>query len=512
MRETNQKQRKLQFLQPAEEKKLNKYSTIFQLKKVSLTACLFLFALVAKAQEWHFDDRNKKAYNLVLNLQLDEAFTLLHDPKTAADHYVLSLGEAIELLITEDPAKFREYEDRFQHRLERKIKASSAEFQFLQAEMRLQWTFVYLKFGHEFDAALNLRHAFQIAEECRKKNPKYLPIRKTTGLLEIIFGSIPEKYNWILGLLGMDGSIDEGLEDLNLVRNSTSPFNFEADMLYALINGFIFQKPETGLEELKKMISEHPKNNLLLFLGGSLAIKNSQSEYALGLLDSLDVNNGLPLYYADYLRGEIFLHKGDYLNSISAYRWFINHQPGQNYIKDAYYKIALCYWLNGNKNDAITLFKEAQSKGQEATEADKYAAKSLAEKELPHIRLSKVRYATDGGYYQQAQKILDEITPAELPTKRDQIEFYYRKARLNHKNNQLPAARIFYSQAIDMAGDENWYFAPNACLQMGYIALNENKSDEAESFFKRALSYKKHEYKNSIDSKAKTALAQIRRK
>jgi len=51
-----------------------------------------------------------------------------------------------------------------------------------------------------------------------------------------------------------------------------------------------------------------------LFLGGALAIKNSQSEEGLYLLNSLSTkHSGLPIYYAEYLKGEIYLHKAEYL-------------------------------------------------------------------------------------------------------------------------------------------------------------------------------------------------------
>lgn len=477
-------------------------------------ACLFLFLSYSTwAQNWNFDAKTQSAYDLVLNLQPIEAIQLIPNPKTASENYVVSLAEAVELLITEDSEKFKDYEANFQDRLERKIKSTDVEYQFLLAEMRLQWAFIYLKFGHEFDAALNLRQAYQIADECRKKNPNFLPIRKTTGLLEIIIGSVPEKYNWVLGLMGMEGAIQAGLEDLELIRKSSSSVAFEADLLYSLIQGYVLQKPEVGLAEVKNLLAVKPDNRLLCFLGASLAIKNSQSALAIAMLDTLAANEkGLPLYYADYLRGEIFLHKADYMNAISSYRWFINHYVGQNYIKDAYYKMAICYWLNGNKNDASAVFNEAKSKGKESSEADKHAAKSLSEKELPHVKLSKVRYFTDGGYYSEAQSILNSIVPSEIPTKRDQVEFYYRKARLEHKLDHVQPAKLFYQQTIEMAGEENWYFAPNACLQLGYIALSFNNIEEAKSYFNRALSYNKHEYKNSIDSKAKTALAQIKRR
>jgi TolA-binding protein len=478
--------------------------------------CLFLLLIINQAlhaQDLKFDERTKPAYEAALDLNITQVHSLIPEPKTVQDHYVISLAEALELLITEDAEKFKEYENNFQSRQSKKIKSSTQEYQFLQAEMHLQWAFIYLKFGHELDAAVSLREAYLITEACKKKSPEYLPIKKTSGMLEVIMGSVPEKYNWILGLLGMKGSIQSGLEDLESIRTSDSALAFEANLIYALIHGFVLQHPDLATAEIKQLVAEKPESKLTLFLAGSLLIKNSQSEEALLMLNKLSsLPQDAPLYYTDYQKGEIYLHKADYLNSISSYRSFINHYNGQNYIKDAYYKIGLCYWLNGNINDAYASFKEAKTKGIEATEADKSAARSLSEKELPHIELSKVRYYTDGGFYLEAQKILETLTIKELPTQRDQVEFYYRKARLAHKVNQLTAAKTFYNQTIDMAGDEPWYFAPNACLQLAYMARDTHDEATAKKYFERALSYKKHEYKNSIDSKAKSGLAQIKRK
>lgn len=478
--------------------------------------CLFLsqgLTFYCYGQEWKFTENTAQAYAKVLSLQPEEALQSIPEPQTAQELYIYGLAEAIELLITEDAEKFSVYEDLYENRIEKRARGTDADHLFMQAELRLQWAFVYLKYGHEFDAALNLKQAYEIAESCKLKFPKYLAIKKTSGLLQIIIGSVPEKYNWVLSLLGIQGSIQNGLDELEAVRKSNSALAFEADLLFSLVQGFVFQQPDLAVKELRKLQEKEPDNNLVLFLGATLAIKNSQSEDALDMLNRLsESSQHFPIYYAEYLKGEIYLHKADYLNSITSYRWFINHYTGQNYIKDAYYKIGLCYWLNGNSSDALAIFKEAKTKGREESEADKYAGRSLAETEMPHVKLSKVRYYTDGGYYAEASRLAAAITPEELPTKRDQVEFQYRKARLAHKTNQLTTAKLFYQQTIAANGSENWYFAPNACLQLGYIAWEEKDKASAERYFLQALSYKKHEYKNSIDSKAKTALAQLNRK
>jgi len=446
-----------------------------------------------------------------MDLRTADAYELIPTPKTIQEHYVIGFGHALELLISEDPKQYSDYEDHYDQIMDLKIKPNDPNELFLLAETHLQWAFVYLKFGREFDAASNLRQAYLTAQEIKKKFPYYQAIRKTSGLLEIIIGSVPERYNWVLSLLNMSGNIETGISELEQMRRADHPLALQAGLLYALVQGFVLQQTGPALTNIKQIQKENPGNRLILFLGASLAIKNSASEDALAMLTPLvERSPAFPLYYSDYLRGEVYLHKAEYLNAISAYRAFVNTYKGQNYIKDAYYKIGLCYWLNGNKSDAMALFKQAQDAGKEVTEADRYAARSLSQSEFPHVGLTRARYFTDGGYYAEAQTLLDDLNPAGLPSKRDQVEYYYRKARLAHKREDLAAAKSFYQQTIDLSGMEEWYFAPNSCLQSGYIALQQNNPSAARTFFVRALSYKRHEYKNSIDSKAKSALAQLK--
>lgn len=475
--------------------------------------CLFLFfgVLPVAAQDLVFNATQQRAYELALNLEPAEALQLLGDENSIESLYIASLAETIELLVTEDFSKFAAYEERFLKRLDKNVKSTPRDFQFLQAELRLHWSFVYLKFGHELDAALQLREAYQIAANCRQKFRDYLPIRRTAGILEFIVGSIPEKYSWVLSLLNMSGSVPAGLADLEAVGASQSVLAGEGKLLHALVQGFVLSEPGPALADMRSLLQQQKGNRLILFLTASLAIKNSESALALQMLNTLsDSTSGIPLYYADYLKGEAYLHKGDYLNSILSYRWFINHQTGQNYIKDAYFKIGVCYWLNGNQNDALEIFQEARNKGREATEADKSAGRALTEKNPPNVPLSRIRYYTDGGYYREAEKVFSSLSEKDFTTKKELTEYYYRKARLADKMNR-PEAVSLYMKTIEMTGMETWYFAPNACLQLGYIFKSRSDLRRAVDYFQRALSYKRHEYKNSIDSKARSALAQIGR-
>ena len=496
---------------------MNKFLTIQYLKKAGVTTCLFLYLTICSAQqkEWLGEESLYESYSLALNLRIKEAREQLKEAKTPEQIYVASLTDAIELLMTEDKRKFDQFENSFIQRLEllEEILHPAAESLFTMAELRLYWAFIYLKFGHEFDAAWNFRQAYLTVQECKIKYPAFLPIKKTSGLLEIILGSIPEKYHWLMSLLNMDGSVETGLNELEQVRSQSTSQYVETTLLYYLFHAYILPRTSIAMQGFDELLRTETNNRLVLFLGGSVAIKNSESEKALGYFQKVNENNnGIIVPYASHQLGEVYLHKGAYELSIESYQTFLATYEGRTYVKDAYYKIGICYWLMNNKTEAGKYFEKAKEEGKESAEADKYAARSLAENLYPNIKLLKIRYATDGGYYDEAKNIISSVGDEDLITSKEKIEFTYRKARLFHKSGSLNEARVNYLETIRKQGEENWYFAPNACLQLGYLLVDQRQPKEARKYFEKALSYKKHEYKNSIDSKAKSAFAQLKKK
>jgi tetratricopeptide (TPR) repeat protein len=485
--------------------------------KAGFIACFFLLASEGRSADnlWHFDEELARIHLLVLNLQTDQAYAALAKVRANEYHrmYVQSLCETLDALITEDEKRFEVVESNFRARFKvLEGRPESAETLFLQAELNLQRGFNFLNLGQEFNAVWAIRSAYNFTQECLKKYPAFVPIKKTSGVIEVMIGSVPDKYHWFMSLLGMKGSVVTGQRRLEELRASHSSLSIEANILYFTIKGFINQQFEESANGFMDLLKANPENRLILFLSVNMLVKNSQGEEALGLIRLLDENpHGLAMPYIDYLRGEILLQRGEYTESIEAYQRFLTAYANENFKKDAYFKISLSYYLQGKKELAHANFEKAKVTGRVVVDPDSYADAQLKDNRFPNPKLLKVRFYTDGGYYKEAKEVFQTILPSDLIIPKDQTEYYYRKARLSHKMNELSAARIFYQQTIDMSGQNPWYFAPNSALQLGYLAQANHDNATARKYFQQALTYNKHEYKNSIDSKAKSALEQLKK-
>ncbi len=465
---------------------------------------------------WQFDPLLERIYKLVLNLQTEQAYTELAKLKSTNEFhqmYVESLLETVDVLIQEDEKHFDKINEKFKQRIDKISKLpESAETLFIKAELNLQRGFNLLNLSQELNAVLAIRQAYQTTQECIKKYPSFIPIKKTYGVIQVMVGAVPDKYQWFMSLLGMKGSVKVGQKQLEELRLSKSSLSQEATILLFTIKGFINQQFADAAKGFQECLQKDPDNRLLLFLGINMLMKDSQSEEALKLINVLDGKpHGLPMDYIEYLRAEALLERGDYLPAIQAYQKFLKNFKSQSYRKDSHYKIGLCYFLLGNQESARKYFEIAKKTGKATADPDKYAAAMLEERIFPNPKILKARFYTDGGYYKEAKEMLKSILPTDLPTAKDATEFYYRKGRLAHKTQDLAAAKLFYLQTIDMTGSQPWYFAPNAALQLGYISQTQGDLASAKKYFEKALSYKRYEYKNGIDTKAKSALDQLKK-
>ena len=120
--------------------------------------------------------------------------------------------------------------------------------------------------------------------------------------------------------------------------------------------------------------------------------------------------------------------------------------------------------------------------------------------------LMKARLAFDGGYYEDALLLINSYAENCFESASDRAEWNYRKGRIYQRMGDTDKAIPFFERTIVLSEGQNFSFGATAALQLGYVFQEKGNKMLAKSYFEKALSYKKHEYKNSIDNKARAAL------
>jgi len=388
---------------------LRKNAGLVAFTKAGIITCLFCFSTNPVWSQdsptpWVLDASLERAYQATLDLNFRESRMILSDYPDSTNyswHYLHHFNDAVEIFLTEDFGLWEDFSDRS------KIIEKGTESPwkgFFLSEMALHRMALHLKFGEELSAAWQFRQAYRTSIKNSNIYPDFPFNNKSLGLEHILIGSTPDKYQWILALLGFEGTVENGFNELKTFTQYASPFQLESTLLLAFVYSYILQEHVTGLTVLKPYLEAQPGQLLLSYAYASILIKNGQSQVALETLDAFDsiAMNDFP--FVHYQKGNIYLQKGDYGLSQGSFHQFLNNHEGHNYLKDAHFKLGLSYWMQGLPDEANAQFEKAHESGLTITEADKYAASTIRAG-LSDPRIYRIRLYTDGGDFTRRQRL-----------------------------------------------------------------------------------------------------------
>ena len=483
-----------------------------------IVAVWLLLTHGAVAADFEFNPATQRAYAELMKLRVSAARRYL-SPELARTNgvavYLDNFGDVLTLLTTDDRTLYGKLEKRQADRLDalEALDDRSPWQRFARAEVRLHWAFVKLKFGHEVSACWDVVRAYRLLEENRRRFPDFVPTYKSLGALHVLIGSVPTRFAGFVRLMGLKGSVGQGMLEVQDVARRDTPFRNEARLIELLLKGYVLSFTPEDAARTRALVHEHPDNLMFALFGAGLLLKDARSEEALAVLENRPQGpDYLPYPFVQHQLGEIQLQKGHYAAALGHYRAFLGHYNGVNFRKDAHVRQFLCLWLLGRDAQALAQLRLAQTTGSTGVEADR-AAQKLAETFLAkglsarHKVLFKARFACDGGYFDAALGLLLPYAEKDFAATDEKAEFQYRKGRIYQKQQKPAAAVPHFERAIALSEAGQLAFGALSALQLGYLYREQRNEARARQFFEKALQYDDHEYKTSVDNKARAALA-----
>lgn len=486
-----------------------------------------IFAVQGFALSGYFlsDSNCIQAYNYVYDLQFDKARGVLQQYKQTHPNNLIPLHientiDFLTLFISEDDEQYASLSENEKLRLQRIQDAEHENepyFRYVQADILLQWAFVRMKFGDYLSAANEIYQAYDLLEQNMAEYPLFDLNKKGMGILHALVGTIPDNYRWLVQVVGMDGTIDQGVSELDDFFDYaqkeaqgyliTEAYFYQSFLSTNLLND---EKRWVSLAEKGKALV-FGKSPLVVFARVSLLKKLGRNDEVINLLQNRVVEPGqYPFYYLSFLLGEAYLYKLD-MRAISCFGDYVHGFKGRHYIKAAWLRMAWAHLIAGDEKNYVQALNNIAKYGRSDVGDDQYASKQFDANAKPALPLLKARLLFDGGYYVLSLKALEAFHPSLQRNKAAYVEVHYRKARNYHELKQYKEALGYYRIVYAEGKTQDDYYAANAALMMGMIYEKLGKNKLAVASYNQCLDMPNCSYKNGIDQKAKAGLERVGR-
>jgi len=496
------------------------------IERLLLLCCLFFPLLSFGQKRFDFNSNCRQAYQAIIQLRLEDGGRLLaaekkRDPSNLIPYFLDNYIDFFQLFFNEDPVLYQASKDRLDERIELMSQGpESSPFNlFTRSILHFQWAAIRIKFGSNWDAGWEFRRSFLQSKDCEKKFPAFGPARMLSGAMQVVAGTIPDGYKWLSSLLGIRGSVAGGMQQLERFLAAGDPaggdswaelYREEAIFYYLYLQFYIQNKHEEVFQFIRQHKLDVKNNHLYTYLYANLCINDHRSELAEQIITQKSEAAGymdMPVWDLEMGYAKLnHLEPGaaGYLES------FVQRFKGRFYVKDAVEKLSWSYYLNGDLRKADSCRLLVIRKGTAEADADRQALKNARSGKWPDRRLLRARLLSDGGYFTEALQSLQGKSSSDFELPEERCELAYRLGRIYDGLGQSDEAISAYLTTIKTGEHLKEYYAARAALQTGYIYEQRGDKVRAMAFFQKCLSLKDHDFKNSLDQRAKAGIARCK--
>jgi tetratricopeptide (TPR) repeat protein len=489
---------------------------------VVLLFITFYFTSAHAQKVYEFNSTCQQAYQEITKLKIASGLALVEkareqNPENLIPELLESYADFYILFLNEDP---KEYQIRYPKFLERinlleTGPKSSPFYYYCLSMVRVHKAASAIKFGKMWDAGWDFRRAYQLIKDNKKQFPTFSPNDLVYGSLQAVVGTIPKGYKWIASLFGMKGSLTDGMKTVRGFINSNDPwakiFFNEAAFMYPYLMFYIENKKDEALLFVQQRKLDIINNHLHTYMAANLGINNKQSEYSKNvILNRNKSDEYLKTAIWDFELGFTKLYHLEVMEAEKYLESFLNNFKGKFYVKDAYQKLSWCYYLQGNQAKADEARNNILKKGSTDSDADKQALKDAKSGKWPNTLLLRARLLSDGGYNSDAAGLLQGKTEDDFTKEEEKLEFAYRVARIYDDLDRSDDAIRNYLITIRIGENRKEYFAARAALQIGQIYEKRGQKALAIAYYQKCIDMDDHEYKNSLDQRAKSGIARCK--
>lgn len=484
---------------------------------------IFLLAscVTGSAQVFDWNENCIRAYHDAICLKINKAQTAvnaerLRNPANLVPDLVENYIDFFVLFMNEDPKERKARIGNWEKRLARmELAPDNSPFKrYAKAAINLQWAVVEIKFGNRWSAGWAFRDAFKLAKENQGKFPSFTPNLMVTGPMQMAAAVIPQNFRWLSNLLGIKGTMQQGMKNLELFMNSNDVwatlFRDEGIFYQCYLQFYLLNQPDEALQFISSRQIDIRNNHLFTYMAANLNLNNKQSSRCKAIV--LNRNTSSEYLATGIWDFELAFCKLYHLDADAGlyFERFLSNFKGNFYVKDCWMKLATFYLVNNNMPQYNRCIANVISKGNTNNDADKRALKEAKSGRIPNILLLKSRLLNDGGFFNEALALLAGKTSGDFTSDEDKLEFMYRAGRLYDDLNRRDEALKAYQATINFGKNRTEYFAARAALQTGIIYENMGNLQKAMLYYQQCLDMDDHDFKDSLDQKAKAGILRCR--
>lgn len=365
-------------------------------------------------------------------------------------------------------------------------------------------------------AASNGNDGYRILSTLIEKKPDYYDAYMGLGLYKIAIGFVPEKYQWLLSLIGFEGNIKEGRKLLNTSLQNGNYTKVDSKVFLSI---FSLKEKEDGdnqaLSYSKDLTEQYPGSAVFkVFYSGILQQYGYPGEALIAANEALDINKNSfqeeIKKSANALIGTSYFRMNEYQKSIPFLEEYMKYVNPEDRYNVYLFTLGISYELTGDRITAMQKYKNVRNNfiNERDGELDKLFYRLAQEKiKTPlreiDVKLIKALNLRESNNAEDALIIYKDIISSKMLDKfnsvDDQIRVYFDMGIAYSYNKDFDNAIIAFNKCIRQNPVSETWLVPHSYFELGKIYDKKGDKNRSADMFEKIFDYNDFDFESFLE-------------
>ena len=371
-------------------------------------------------------------------------------------------------------------------------------------------------------AASDGNSGYRILSDVIEKKPDYYDAYMGLGLYKIAISFVPEKFQWLLSLIGFDGDLKEGKKLLIAAKNNGKFTKVESQVYLAIFSVREAEEDKGDTQRmLKELVDKYPASPLFrLFYANILQQTGNIDEAITEAMKSLENNtNSLQNEIkkgANFVLGISYFRKNDFANSIKHFEEHLKYVNYEDRYNISMFHTGIAYEMTGNRQKALEYYSRARKDFIDERDGEGDELFLKYSKKLINIPMNdfdkKLLTGMNLRYSDKPNEALDIFNTILVSDKinsvsdDDKIRLFTEIGHAYVLDKKDDMAIDYFTRCTKLDGKEEKWLIPHAYFELGKIYTRKKNPKKAEEMFEKVYDYGDYEFRTFLEMRLNSYL------
>lgn len=364
-------------------------------------------------------------------------------------------------------------------------------------------------------AASNGNDGYKALNNVIKLDPGYYDAYMGLGLFKIAIGYVPDKFKWLLEIIGFTGSIADGRDFLRKAMNNGKLTKVEAK---AYLTIFSIRERDLFNMEARQyaqgLIEQYPNSPFFNALYGVILIQGGFTSNAIEYFQkSLNQNSYDMTKYMRKttlsLMGNAYFSLNDFPNAIKCLEEFVTLTGEKDKYNISLFTLGVSCEMTGNRSKAIKYYDSVRpdfikEKDGETEKLFYRLAKERIDKPittLDSLNIIAMNFK-DSRQYENAKNLFSYTENSGKISGYDNdglLRYYYEYGRLMVELKDIPKAIELFNKAVLIKPKSEKWLVPHSYFELAKIYHRQGSYEMSKKMFEKIDEYDDYDFEQFLD-------------